>query len=119
MCIVYGTCDTQAISRVLDSNAHPTAEPLLDSASFAPPVALRPGPPFDCRRLYDDIQGTEKLMISIDKTGHYMLWETQSEVLHDYSTQWLKNKKIDDGAGHAVSTGSYHRESSGALGSPT
>ncbi|MFR9778528.1 hypothetical protein ACL02O_21065 [Micromonospora sp. MS34] len=100
--IVYGTSDTQVITR------GPDDRPLLDS-STAPQVE-HSGPPFDCRWLYPAIQGADKLMISIDNTGHFMQWEKQRNVLHSYSQQWIKNKSID-----GQSKGSYHRDSSGNL----
>ncbi|TYB39654.1 alpha/beta hydrolase [Micromonospora sp. AP08] len=101
--IVYGTSDTQVITRRPDDG-----KPVLDIDPSPRPE--KSGPPFDCRRLYPAIQGGSKLEISIDKTGHFMQWEKQAEVLHRYTADWITKKSIEN-----KTQGRYHRDSSGGL----
>jgi pimeloyl-ACP methyl ester carboxylesterase len=76
--IVYGMKDTQALT---------TPEPI-------PPQDEHQGPPLDCRMLYEAIPGQNKLQVSIANAGHQLQWETQYNVLHNFSAQWIHEQRI-------------------------
>lgn len=86
--IVYGSCDIQTITL-----------PDLDTGWWTDSrYPEQAGPPFHVKSLYRAIRhhdGASVLMIRVNNTGHFMPWETQYEVLHDYSADWIKDKSID------------------------
>jgi alpha-beta hydrolase superfamily lysophospholipase len=110
VCIVYGSSDSQAITRVR-VGGNVTVEPVIGSSyTLPPPQEWKPGPPFSCTRLFDDIQGNKKLMVALPKTGHYLPWEKHHIHLYDYSLDWINNQSIDGNR-----SGSYARNDTGQL----
>ncbi|MET8355224.1 MULTISPECIES: alpha/beta hydrolase [unclassified Micromonospora] len=95
--IVYGTSDQQI-------------NQLSSTLPSVPSDTQKPGPPFSVEWLFRAIPGDRKLMVSIDKTGHFMPWETQHYVLHRYSADWIRNKSID-----WQNSGAWQRDTYGQL----
>lgn len=100
--IVYGSADIQA-------NHDPSSEHPIPKFRLSVPD------------LYDAIPGDQKLMVRIPGTGHFMPWETQRKVLHQYSADWIKFGSVKQGGpvtvgGHPrVSQGSYELTPLGSL----
>ncbi|MER7441580.1 alpha/beta hydrolase [Micromonospora avicenniae] len=86
VCIVYGLCDLQVFAKIrgVRELPGPGQQDLSPSA----------GPPFSPKWLFDEIQGKQKLMIAIPKTGHFMPWETSHGLLHKFSADWITRHKV-------------------------
>ncbi|SIM72885.1 alpha/beta hydrolase fold [Micromonospora cremea] len=89
--IVRGNSDSQIILPT-----DPTDPNRRLPANFDDPgLTEKAGPPFNAKWLYFAIPGAKKLSITIYNTGHFMPWETQHDVLHTYSAQWIKGGSVD------------------------
>lgn len=107
VCIVYGLCDLQVFAKTGDRKLPEPGQP---------DPAIAAGPPFSPKWLFDEIKGKKKLMIAIPQTGHFMPWETSHGILHNFSSQWIKQQKVwppphsvqsPSSFSAPVSTGSY------------
>ena len=43
-------------------------------------------------RLYDDLQTDGEALIMVPCASHFMVWETQRNVLHEVSADWLTDR---------------------------
>ena len=66
----------------------------LDIQANTPPGQVAP-PHFSVPALYQAIIGTNKLMLRVACTGHFMPWERQARVLYEISEQWIRNKNVN------------------------
>jgi pimeloyl-ACP methyl ester carboxylesterase len=87
--IVYGELDTQA--------------------NMTSPIKL------SVPALYEAIQGSKKLMFKIACTGHFMMWERQSTILHRISEQWLRQRPSQPPRVFGLSSGSYFLTEDGEI----
>ena len=60
--------------------------------------------------LYDLIDNDNKLRFTVQCTGHYMQWENRREVLHQFSKEWFKHRRV---AG--FSSGEFYVDNDGNL----
>ncbi|WP_330299161.1 alpha/beta fold hydrolase [Streptomyces sp. NBC_00503] len=87
VCLVYGENDTIV-----------NTDPNLGLLYFSVP------------ELYAKIPGAKKLMLRIACAGHQAPWERVANDVHTMSEHWLRFGKVE-----GVTTGSYYRDSDGAL----
>ena len=81
----------------------------LDIQANTPPGRVAP-PHFSVPALYQAIIGTNKLMLRVACTGHFMPWERQARVLYDISLQWIRNKAV-----HGLTSGSFFVNENGDM----
>lgn len=69
-----------------------------------------PATTFNVKKLYSDIPDDNKLMFKIACAGHQIMWETNAQLLFQYSSEWLKKGKIKN-----RKKGSYYRDKNGDI----